>query len=167
MKKVSTLSAAVLVILALAGCSNAGVGQSATGDSQSSNTVPVKDEWTNYLTNVVSEFSVSKAECSYTDGSLEVQVKFTNISDKAIAAVDATGTINDVFGEKKMAVDLSVAKKMAVGASANAGSWGRSCFSLNPYIADQANLLDMDPETIKLVVEVSKIAFVDGQIIEF
>ncbi len=167
MKKISSLTAAVLLLLTLAGCSNAGVGQSATGDTQVTDPAPSKDEWSNYLSYEVSEFSVSKAECSYSDGSLEVLVKFKNISERPIAAVDAAGTVNDVFGEKKIGVNLSVAKKIAPGASANAGSWGSSCYSLNSYSADESSLLEADPETLKLVVEVSKIAFVDGEIIEF
>ena len=167
MKKITAVACSIMLLAALSGCSNASSGVPATDGANSSETQPSKDEWTNYLSQQVAEFSVSKAECSYTKGTLEVQVKFTNISDRPIAAIDAGGTVNDVFGEKQMAVDLSVAKKVAPGKSVNAGSWGSSCYSLNPYIAEQAGLLDMDPENINLVVEVTKIAFVDGEIIEF
>lgn len=167
MKKASIIALALLATLTLAGCSNASTGVPATDGADQTESQPSKDEWTNYLSQQVAEFSVSNAECSYTKGTLEVQVKFTNISDRPIAAIDANGTVNDVFGEKQMGVDLSVAKKVSPGKSVNAGSWGSSCYSLNPYIAEQAGLLDMDPENINLVVEVTKIAFTDGEIIEF
>jgi ABC-type glycerol-3-phosphate transport system substrate-binding protein len=168
MKKLIAISASMMLVAALAGCSNGTNSQSASDGSAGSSQTSQKDEWTNYVTSTTSEFSVSKtAECSYSKGSLEVLVKFKNISDRPIAAIDAVGAVNDVFGTKKMGVNLSVSKKIAVGASANAGSWGSSCYSINEYNADEASLLETDPSNIKLVVSVSKIAFVDGEIIEF
>lgn len=167
MKKTIGIALALLLSTALSGCSGSSIETSGTTSSGESQTEALKDEWTNYLSQQTIEFSVSNAECSYTNGTLEVLVKFTNISDRTIAAIDANGTINNVFGEEQMAVNLSVSKKVAAGKSVNAGSWGSSCYSLNPYIAGEAGLLEMDPENIKLVVEVTKIAFSDGEIIEF
>lgn len=151
----------------LSGCSSSNIGTSTADGSGTIQTQPVKDEWTNYVSEQTIEFSVSEAECSYSRGTLEVLVKFKNISNRTIAAIEAYGSVNDVFGERQMGVKLSVAKKIAPGKSVNAGSWGSSCYSLNPYIAKEAGLIDMDPENRKLVVEVTKIAFTDGEIVEF
>ncbi len=169
MKKKFFTAMSLAAILLLSGCATTG-GATKSTPSEASQT-PIaevqKDDWTNYLTSTIVEFSVSKAECSYSKGSLEALIKFKNISDKTIVAIEASGTVNNVFGEKQMGIDLSESKKVAPGKTVNAGSWGSSCWSLNQFISEQIGLLDMDPETIKLVVEVSKIAFDNGEILEF
>jgi hypothetical protein len=125
--------------------------------------------WDSSLEVQLVEFSVSKAKCSYSDGSLEMRATVANISGRDIIAIDVAALINDVFGEEIMGMDLSSDKKLAAGESVNVGSWGNSCFSLNQFSSDHNRLLDMDDLDASTDVEfqVRKIAFSDGEIVEY
>ena len=126
-------------------------------------------DWTNYVTAELVEFSVSNAECSYSDGSLELLVTFTNVSDKKVIAVEALALVNDVFGEEINRYTISGDKSFGPGKEFKAGSWGNSCYEMNEYSSEDNRLLDMEDldSTTDVVIKVSKIAFEGGEILEF
>ena len=126
-------------------------------------------KWGEILKAEITEFSVSKSDCNYDDGSLELLVKLTNISSREILAIDASAEVQDLFGEKIMGLNLSSDKLLPPGQTANVGSWGSSCWGLNNYSSGESRLMDMSSvsELTKIVIEVSKVAFKDGEILEF
>ena len=136
--------------------------------SDGSEDLPSTD-WTNYVTAELVEFSVSKAECSYSDGTLELLVTLTNVSEKTIIAVDAAATVNDVFGEEINAYNISGDKSFGPGEKLNVGSWGSSCYDLNQYSSEDNRLLDMEDldATTDVVIKIRKIAFEGGEVLEF
>lgn len=115
------------------------------------------------------EFSVSKSDCSYDDGTLELLAKFTNITSRDILAIEASAEVQDLFGEKIMGLNLSSDKLLTSGQTVNVGSWGSSCWGLNNYNSDELRLMNMTDvsELTKIVIQVNKIAFKDGEILEF
>lgn len=125
--------------------------------------------WESSLLVDLVEFSVSKADCSYSDGSLEMRATITNISGRDIVAIDAAALINDVFGEQIKGLDISSDKRLLAGESVNVGSWGSSCYDLNQFSSDDNRLLDMEDLEVSTSVEfqVRKIAFSDGEIAEY
>ena len=52
-------------------------------------TPEINTDWEQYLSSNVVEYSVSTKECDYSDGSLEIQVEFKNLTDKTIIAFEA------------------------------------------------------------------------------
>lgn len=132
-------------------------------------TETTSSDWTNFVTAEVVEFSVSNSSCSYSDGSLELLVVLTNVSDKKILAVDASATVNDIFGEEIKGLNLSEDKSFGPGKKLKVGSWGNSCWSLSDYSSGERRLMEMEDLETKtdLVIEVEKIAFEGGEILEF
>jgi len=128
-----------------------------------------EDSWDSVLAIKLVEFSVSNAECSYSDGLLELRATITNVSAKEIIAIDAGAWITDVFGEQIKGLDISSDEKIAPGDSINVGSWGNACYDLNQFSADDNRLLDMDDLDASTDVEfiVNKIAFTGGEIIDY
>jgi hypothetical protein len=179
--------AGVALIALLAGCTTttgttssdsdqSGSSATSTGSDESSGSESSDDsesvtsiDWTDYVTAELVEFSVSNAECSYSDGSLELLVTLTNVSDKKIIAVDASATVNDVFGEEINRYSISGDKSFGPGKQLNVGSWGNSCYDLNKYSSEDQRLLDMEDldTTTDVVIKVSKIAFEGGEVLEF
>ncbi len=129
----------------------------------------VDPKWEDFLEANLVEFSVSKAECSYSDGSLELRVTLTNLSDRNIVAIDAVALINDIFDEEIKGLNISSDESLAAGDSVNVGSWGSSCYDLNQFSSEDNRLLDMEDldKTTDVVIEVRKIAFEDGEVLEF
>ena len=138
--------------------------ESSDGSEDSTST-----DWTNYVTAELVEFSVSNAECSYSDGTLELLVTLTNVSDKKIIAVDASATVNDVFGEEINGYNISGDKSFGPGKKLKVGSWGNSCYDLNQFSSEDNRLLDMEDldSTTDVVIKISKIAFEGGEVLEF
>ena len=128
-----------------------------------------EDSWETVLAIKLVEFSVSNAECSYSDGLLELRATVTNVSDTEIIAIDAGAWITDVFGEQIKGLDISTDEKIAPGESVNVGSWGNACYDLNQFSADDNRLLDMEDLDASTDVEfiVNKIAFSDGEIVSY
>lgn len=126
-------------------------------------------DWTDYVTAELVEFSVSNAECGFRDGTMEVLVTFTNVSEKKIIAVDAFANIYDIFGEEMNSVDLFGDKSFGPGKTLKVGSWGNGCYGLNDYSSEDQRLLDMEDlaATTDIVITVSKIAFEGGEVLEF
>jgi len=126
-------------------------------------------KWGEVLREELVEFSVSKSDCSYDDGSLELLAKFTNIYSKEILAIKASAEIQDLFGENLMVLTLDSDQSLAPGKTVNVGSWGSSCFGLNNYDSDQLRLMEMInvSELTKVVIQVSMVAFKDGEILAF
>lgn len=125
--------------------------------------------WESSLRVELVEFSVSKADCSYSDGSLEMRATITNISGRDIVAIDAAAIVNDVFGEQIKGLNISSDKRLLAGESVNVGSWGSSCYDLNQFSSDDNRLLDMEDLEVSTSVEfqIQKIAFADGEIAEY
>lgn len=130
---------------------------------------PEESSWEESLKIELVEFSVSKAECSYSDGSLELRATVTNISGKDIVAIDAAAIINDVFDEQIKGLSISSDEKLVAGDSVNVGSWGNSCYDLNQFSSDDNRLLDMKDldSSAKVEFQVRKIAFSDGEVVEY
>lgn len=128
-----------------------------------------EETWTDFLSHELIEFSVSNVDCSYSDGSMEMLVTFKNISDREMIAIEASATVNDVFDEQMTGVNISSDKSLAAGDSVNVGSWGSSCFPLSDISGDDRRLLEMDnlEKKTKVKISVTKIAFDDGEIVEF
>jgi hypothetical protein len=126
-------------------------------------------DWTKFVTADLEEFSVSNNSCSYSDGSLEILVVLTNVSGKKILAVDASATVNDIFGEEIIVFDISEDKSFGPGKKLKVGSWGNSCYSLSDYSSEERRLMEMEDleATTDLVIKVEKIAFEGGEILEF
>lgn len=146
-----------------------GSEESAGSESSDASEDATATDWTNYVTAELVEFSVSNAECSYSDGSLELLVTLTNVSDKKIIAVDASAIVNDVFGEEINGYNISGDKSFGPGKQLKVGSWGNSCYDLNQFSSEDQRLLDMEDleTTTDVVIKVSKIAFEGGEVLEF
>ena len=165
----------LIISMLITGCGSDGENSVSKIDSTESPTSSTNEDirqnkkWGEILKAEIIEFSVSKANCSYDDGTLELLVKLTNISSKEILAIDASAEIQDLFGEKIMGLNLDSDKLLPPGQIANVGSWGSSCWGLNNYNSDETRLMEMInvSELTKIVIEVSKIAFRDGEILEF
>lgn len=116
------------------------------------------------------EFSVSNQKCSFGDGSLEIRAVLTNVTDKAILAAEVDADILDVFGESiGRGFNISTDETIAPGADANLGTWGNSCFRLSNR-GDDRRLLEMKDELdtkANLVISVTRIAFDDGEVVQF
>lgn len=138
-------------------------------DDQEAEEVDEGDGWTEYVSFSLVEFSVSNAECSYSDGSVEIRATMTNNSDKAIVAFEAFASINDVFGERINGYNISTDETVPPGETAQLGSWGNSCYSLNRFSSDDQRLLEIDDLEAKTEVELvaSRLAFEDGEVVEF
>ena len=117
------------------------------------------------------EYAVSNEKCSYRDGSLKLRATLTNLTDKTIIAAEVSARINDVFGEEiGRGFDISSDETVGPGSEVNLGTWGNSCFSLSANIGDQKRLLDFQGDLntkTTLVISVTRIAFDDGEIVEF
>jgi hypothetical protein len=155
---------AMSLLLVLVGCGGGASSESSNDGTSQSNSAPA---WQDHLKYRVSQYTVTNASCSYSDGTLEMIVDFTNLSDKKIIAVSASAKINDVFDEQIMSLNMSTDEAIAPGATIKAGSTGSSCWSLSDYDADEQRLMEMDLKTTRVVVSVSKIAFADGEVLEF
>ena len=127
-------------------------------------------EWEDFLDGNLVELSVSKAECGFaTDGSLDLLVTFKNTTDRKMLAISADVEVMDLFGERLIGVNISSDDSILAGASVNVGSWGSNCYSLNEYKSEDLRLLAMEDvsKTTEVVINVSKIAFEDGEVLEF
>jgi hypothetical protein len=131
-------------------------------------TPKINTDWEQYLSSNVVEYSVSTKECDYSDGSLEIQVEFKNLTDKNIIAFEASATIFDIFSEEIGGYNISSDKGVGPQESITTGSAGNTCYEINSY-SDSKRLLEMEDinKTSKLVIQVTKIAFEDGEIKEF
>ena len=167
--KLKVASIAVLISMLVSGCggSSNDAASNSTGAATSTTNSDIK--WSEILKAEISEFSVSKSDCSYDDGSLELLVKLTNISTSEILAIDASGEVQDLFGETLMVLNISSDKQLSPGKTVKVGTWGSSCFGLNEYDSDQVRLMEMSnvSELTKVVINVSKIALKDGEVLEF
>lgn len=118
----------------------------------------------------ISKYEVDKnRECDYSTGYLNLQITIKNTSDKEIAAIEASADINDVFEKNLMSLNIPMDKSLAPGDSTVIGSVGGACWGMNPYIADEQRLRDMEDvhKTTRVDFNVSKIAFSDGLVKEF
>ena len=173
--KLKIVSIVLMMSMMVSGCGGSNEKAESNSNPSDSPTTSTEDnatqlkKWSKFLKEEIVEFSVSKSDCSYDDGSLELLVKLTNITSREILAIDGSAEVQDVFGEKIMRLNLSSDKSLAAGQTVNVGSWGSSCWGLNNYSSDEARLMEMDnvSESTKVVIEVSKIAFKDGEILEF
>ncbi len=136
--------------------------------SPSAPTPKINTDWEQYLSSNVVEYSVSTKKCDYSDGSLEIQVEFENLTDKKIIAFVASATIFDIFSEEIGGYNISSDKGVGPLEAITTGSTGNRCYEINSY-SDSKRLLEMEDinKTSKLVIQVSKIAFEDGEIKEF
>lgn len=182
MKTTRTISLFAAFLLTMSGCSGtpqpavtvtvtAEPTETASAEDKTEEASPEPEEssWEESLRIELVEFSVSKAECSYSDGSLELRATVTNISGRDIVAIDAAALINDVFDEQIKGLNISSDKKLLAGDSVNVGSWGNSCYDLNQFSSDDNRLLDMEDlgSSTKVQFQVRKIAFSDGEVIEY
>jgi hypothetical protein len=131
-------------------------------------TPKINTDWEQYLSSNVVEYSVSTKECDYSDGSLEIQVEFKNLTDKNIIAFEASATIFDIFSVEIGGYNISSDKGVGPQEAITTGSAGNTCYEINSY-SDSKRLLEMEDinKTSKLVIQVTKIAFEDGEIKEF
>ena len=173
--KLRVASVVLIMSMLITGCGNSGEDASSKIDPNDASTSSTGDDvgqsqkWGEILKAEITEFSVSTSDCSYDDGSLELLVKLTNVSSREILAIDASAEVQDLFGEKIMGLNLSSDDSLPPGQTANVGSWGSSCFGLNNYSSNELRLMEMSnvSEQTKVVIEVSKVAFKDGEVIEF
>lgn len=116
-------------------------------------------------------FSVSNEECSYGDGSLFIQAKLTNLTDRSILAAEVSATVTDVFGESiGRGYNISTDETIGPRAEANLGTWANTCFRLSDASGDDRRLLEIGSELetkTDLVIDVTRIAFDDGEVVEF
>jgi hypothetical protein len=169
--KLKFASIAIAISMLVTGCGSSSEDAASKTDPTSSSNSDVSPsvKWSEILKAEISEFSVSKTDCSYDDGSLELLVKLTNISSSEILAIDASGEVQDLFGDTLMVLNISSDKQLSPGKTVNVGTWGSSCFGLNNYDSDQLRLMEMSnvSELTKVVINVSKIALKDGEVLEF
>ena len=180
-KSIVTALSSILIVALLTACSameSTGTGstppsEEPTSQSESeaseSSTETTSSDWTKYVTADLVEFSVSRSKCSYSDGSVELLVVLTNVSDKKILAVDASATVNDIFGEQINGYNISEDKSFGPGEELKVGSWGSTCYSLRDSSSDDRRLLAMEDlnATTDVVIKIQKIAFEGGEILEF
>ena len=180
-KIIVTALSGILFMALLTACSateSTGLGITTPSEEPSSqseseasepSTETTSSDWTKFVTADLEEFSVSNNSCSYSDGSLEILVVLTNVSGKKILAVDASATVNDIFGEEIIVFDISEDKSFGPGKKLKVGSWGNSCYSLSDYSSEERRLMEMEDleATTDLVIKVEKIAFEGGEILEF
>ena len=181
LSKSATISISALLIVSVSGCSGepqptvtvtvteqAPVKASQTAEASAPEVI---DEaiWEDFLSYKLVEFSVSNSECSYSDGSLTMRVTFTNKSERDILAIEASAAIEDIFGESLKGLNISSDESLGSGDSINVGSWGSTCYDLNDFSSDDKRLLDMEDleKTTDVVIGVTKIAFADGEVLEF
>lgn len=180
-KRIMSVLSSILIAALLTACSateSIGPGSATPSEEPSSqvesetsesSTETTSSDWTKYVTADLVEFSVSNSKCSYSDGSLELLVVLTNVSDKKILAIDASATVNDIFGEQINGYNISEDKSFGPGKQLNVGSWGDSCFELSDYSSEDRRLLEMEDleATTDVVIKIQKIAFEGGEILEF
>jgi hypothetical protein len=157
------MAVALSLLLVLAGCGSS----SSSEGSGSPKTDKIAPTWEDFLKYDIVQYSVSNAECDYSEGSLEFILDFTNISKKKIIAISASANILDVFGEEIKGLNISTDEAVAPGSVVKVGSMGNSCWELNQYDSDDMRLKEMDLKTTKVEIEVTKIAYSDGEIVEF
>lgn len=99
---------------------------------------------------------------------IEIQVEFTNLSDKKIIAFEAGAAIFDIFSEELGNFDISSDKGVGPQEVITTGTVGNGCFAIESY-DETKRLLEMDDinKLSKLDIYVEKIAFEDGEIKEF
>lgn len=151
------------LLLVLVGCgSSAGPVGSNGGNKETM--APV---WQDILKYDIAQYSVSNAECDYSSGALEFILNFTNLTDKKIIAISASAKIMDVFDEEIKGLNISTDEALGPKETIKVGSTGNSCWSLNKYDSDDMRLKEMDLKTTRVVIEVSKIAYANGEVVEF
>lgn len=173
--KLRFICAVFLLSTLVSGCGGSSGGteseKNSTGGTTGAteNTIVQSKKWREYLKDEIIEFSVSKSDCGYDDGTLELLAKFVNITSRDILAIEADAEVQDLFGEKIMGLSLSSDELLTSGQTVNVGSWGSSCWGLNNYNSDELRLMNMTKvtELTKIIIQVNKIAFKDGEILEF
>jgi len=107
-------------------------------------------------------------ECSYSDGYLDMQINVTNLSQAAIIAGEASISIQDLFGNEIMGLNVPIDRKIASGATETVGSTGGTCWGLGNY-GGELRLKEMaDPYSgTKVVFYLQSLALESGEILYF
>ena len=170
--RVALLTAAMSVFLS--GCATS-TPNGDSGPIQSPAPSAVADPGVTAFVQIESqEYSINNRPCGDdggvgSDATLEIVVQLRNVSGQEIKAVKASAIILDSFGEEIWTFGLDEDRRVKDGDTFRVGSYGGFCWELNEWDEVDRRLLDMDDlySQSSLEVVISKIAFMNGDVVEF